>query len=98
MPRSALVNYCRMFIVTVDGPQSGWSRGMRFLISLCVMLRLGADDAVNLYGGGSTLAWIHERRAAYCERRATVAGCFANRILDGNERTAVMSYRPPPAP
>ena len=88
-PRRSTI--CRMFIVTVDGRQSGWSRGMRLPDLARVMLRLGADDAVNLDGGGSTLAWIHERRAAYCERRATVGGCFANRISDGNERTAVMS-------
>ena len=31
-PRRSTI--CRMFIVTVDGRQQGWSRGMRFPISL----------------------------------------------------------------
>jgi len=89
---------CRMFIVTVDGRQEGWSRGMRFPDLARVMLRLGADDAVNLDGGGSTETWISERRPAYCERRATVGGCFANRPSDGNERPAVMSLALLPHP
>lgn len=88
-PRRSTI--CRMFIVTVDGRQSGWSRGMRFPDLARVMLHLGADDAVALDGGGSTEAWINERRPAYCELRATVGGCFANRPSDGNERSAVMS-------
>ena len=95
-PRRSTI--CRMFIVTVDGRQSGWSRGMRFPDLARVMLRLGADDAVNLDGGGSTEAWIEERRAAYCERRAAVGGCFANRPSDGNERPAVMSLALLPHP
>ena len=95
-PRRSTI--CRMFIVTVDGRQQGWSRGMRFPDLARVMLRLGADDALNLDGGGSTEAWISERRAAYCERRATVGGCFANRPSDGNERPAVMSLALLPHP
>ena len=80
-----------MFIVTVDGRQSDWSRGMRFPDLGRLMIRLCAYDAVNLDGGGSTETWIRRRRAAYCQRRAHVGGCFAYRPSDGQERQAVMS-------
>ena len=64
---------------------------MRFPDLARVFLHLGADEAFNLDGGGSTEAWIAERRPSYCEGVATVGGCFANRPSDGNERPAVMS-------
>jgi hypothetical protein len=82
---------CKTFIVTVDGRQSGWSRGMRFPDLGRLFIRLGAYDAVNLDGGGSTEAWVRRRRPVYCERPASVGGCFANRPSDPGERQAVMS-------
>lgn len=88
-PRRSTI--CKVFIVTVDGRQSGWSRGMRFPDLARVFLHLGADEAFNLDGGGSTEAWIADRRPSYCEDVASVGGCFANRPSDGNERPAVMS-------
>jgi hypothetical protein len=82
---------CKVFIVTVDGRQSGWSRGMRFPDLGRLMIRLGAYDAINLDGGGSTETWIRRRRSVYCERPAGVGGCFANRPSDPAERPAVMA-------
>jgi hypothetical protein len=48
-----------LLFVTVDGRQPGWSVGMT-LAELVELLRgLGATDAVNLDGGGSTTMVIH---------------------------------------
>ena len=82
---------CTVFLVTVDGRQDHWSRGMRFPDLGRLMIRLGADDAVNLDGGGSTEAWVRERRPAYCQRKTVVGGCVADRPSDGHERPAVMA-------
>ncbi|MFW5697356.1 MAG: phosphodiester glycosidase family protein [Fimbriimonadaceae bacterium] len=47
-----------LWLVTVDGRQEGWSRGID-LYELAELLRyLGADDAANLDGGGSTTMWV----------------------------------------
>ena len=56
-PRTAVglaANGRRLFLVTVDGRQQGYSDGMS-LAELAALLRdLGASDAINLDGGGST--------------------------------------------
>ena len=44
----------RLVLVTVDGGQPGWSRGMRLTELAEVMVSRGAVDALNLDGGGST--------------------------------------------
>jgi Phosphodiester glycosidase len=63
---------CTIWIVVVDGRQSGWSGGMCLLdnvtnLAQCkngtvglahFMKNLGAYDAINLDGGGSTGMWI----------------------------------------
>jgi len=43
-----------VLLVTVDGRQPGWSVGASFRESALIMQALGAADAVNLDGGGST--------------------------------------------
>jgi hypothetical protein len=43
-----------LVLVTVDGRRAGWSVGASFLESALIMRSLGAVDAVNLDGGGST--------------------------------------------
>ncbi len=43
-----------LLLVTVDGRQPGWSVGASFQESALIMKALGATDAVNLDGGGST--------------------------------------------
>ena len=77
---------CRVYVVTVDGRQAGWSHGMRFPALAQVFIHLGAVEAVNLDGGGSTEVWLRDRRAAYCERATDVGGCLASRPSDGSER------------
>jgi hypothetical protein len=44
----------RLLLVTVDGHQPGWSLGLSFREEARLMRALGARDAVNLDGGGST--------------------------------------------
>lgn len=43
-----------VFLVTVDGRQRGYSQGMTLAEAADFMIRLGATDAINLDGGGST--------------------------------------------
>ncbi|HXF35664.1 MAG TPA: phosphodiester glycosidase family protein, partial [Actinomycetota bacterium] len=45
---------CRYLLVTVDGRQPDWSRGVRFPALGALLVELGAWDALNLDGGGST--------------------------------------------
>jgi exopolysaccharide biosynthesis protein len=44
----------RLLLVTVDGRRSGWSAGVTLREAARVMRSLGARDALNLDGGGST--------------------------------------------
>ena len=44
----------RLLLVTVDGRRPGWSAGVTLREAARVMRSLGARDALNLDGGGST--------------------------------------------
>ena len=44
----------KLLLVTVDGRRPGWSAGMTLPEAARLMRSLGARDAVNLDGGGST--------------------------------------------
>lgn len=44
----------RVWLVTVDGRRSGWSGGLTYVETAQMMRWLGATDALNLDGGGST--------------------------------------------
>jgi exopolysaccharide biosynthesis protein len=44
----------RILLVTVDGRRPGWSAGVTLPEAARVMRALGAQDALNLDGGGST--------------------------------------------
>lgn len=44
-----------VLLVTIDGRQSGWSAGVNVRELAQILLNLGARDAVNLDGGGSTV-------------------------------------------
>lgn len=50
-----------LLFVTVDGRQPGYSVGASFEESADIMRALGAEDALNLDGGGSTTMTIRER-------------------------------------
>jgi hypothetical protein len=47
----------KILLVTVDGRQPGWSVGMTMTRFAQAMIGLGAVNAVNLDGGGSTTMW-----------------------------------------
>lgn len=48
----------KVLLVTVDGRQPGWSVGMTMSRFAREMIGLGAVNAVNLDGGGSTTMWV----------------------------------------
>jgi exopolysaccharide biosynthesis protein len=78
---------CRMFLVTVDGRQSSWSKGVRMPRLAGEQIRAGAWKAVNLDGGGSTTMWSRRRDRRYCESVPDVGGCLVNRpSQSGGER------------
>jgi hypothetical protein len=49
----------RMLLVTIDGRRKGWSQGVTLRELVGVLRQLGAVDAVNLDGGGSTTTVIN---------------------------------------
>ncbi len=51
----------RVLLVTVDGRQPGYSAGMTLRESAALMLALGAREAINLDGGGSTTMVFQDR-------------------------------------
>ena len=56
-PRSILASNVarnRVWLVTIDGRQAGYSEGASFVESALIVQALGATDAINLDGGGST--------------------------------------------
>ena len=72
---------CKVWVVTVDGRQAstGWSKGMQLPGIANEFIKLGAEFAVNLDGGGSTTLWVKRRNDAYCESVPNAGGCLANR-------------------
>ena len=50
-----------LLLVTVDGRRRGWSAGVTLIEAARVMRHLGADDALNLDGGGSTAMTVRRR-------------------------------------
>jgi len=58
-PRTALgYNDTSIFLVTVDGRQEGYSAGMNLPELASLLKELGAVEAINLDGGGSTTMWV----------------------------------------
>ena len=58
-PRTALgYNENTIYLVTVDGRQEGYSAGMSLPELAALLKELGAEDAINLDGGGSTTMWV----------------------------------------
>jgi hypothetical protein len=82
-----------MWLVTVDGRQPGRSVGMTLHEATDLLLELGATDAINLDGGGSTTF----------VGRCPTGRCVLNRPSGGEERRvpvalALTGRTPPPAP
>jgi hypothetical protein len=80
---------CKVFIVTVDGRQTSWSKGMMLPRLARELKRAGAWNAVNLDGGNSTTAWLRKTRRTYCQEPAAVGGCFVNRSSHDGERKVI---------
>ena len=62
-PRTAVgvaANGRRVFLLTVDGRRPGWSAGMTLREMASLMLSLGATQAINLDGGGSTALVVRD--------------------------------------
>ena len=81
-PRTAVGRTSRgeTLLVTVDGRQDGWSDGLTARELAQVMQELGARDAVNLDGGGSTTMTIGGRVAnrPSSNGRAVSSGLFVH--------------------
>ena len=62
-PRIAIAKLAsgKLLLVTVDGRQSGISAGMSLYMLADLLLELGAVEAMNLDGGGSTTMVIHNK-------------------------------------
>lgn len=85
-----LATVCEFIVVTVDGRQRGWSRGMTLSRLAEELLAQGSWDAVNLDGGGSTVMWLRKRNPHFCQSVPEVRGCLVNRPSDGEERSLIM--------
>lgn len=87
-PRSAVgYNAEKVFLVAVDGRQPGYSVGMSLPELAELMISLGAEEALNLDGGGSTTLWAE--------------GKVQNRPSDGFPRpiaNSLVLYRMPSSP
>jgi Phosphodiester glycosidase len=70
---------CKIWVVTVDGRQSSWSKGMQLPRLAQEFLSLGARYAMNLDGGASTAMWVKRKRSAYCQTNPAVGGCLVSR-------------------
>jgi len=62
-PRTAIarLDSGKLVLITVDGRQPGVSVGMSLFMLADLLLELGAVDALNLDGGGSTTMVIHHK-------------------------------------
>lgn len=92
-PRTAMgFNDDEVFIVTADGRQPGYADGMNLFELTDLLIELGATDAINLDGGGSTTFVVRPPGAPQ--------PVVANVPSDGHERSVanallVVSTAPP---
>ena len=68
----------RVWLVAVDGRQASLSVGMTFTEQARFMADLGAEESLNLDGGGSTTAWVR--------------GQVVNSPSDGSERSVATAW------
>ncbi|RHW40191.1 hypothetical protein D1B33_03685 [Lysinibacillus yapensis] len=68
----------RVFLVTVDGRQDGYSNGATLPDLASYLISMGANNAINLDGGGSTTMVVREPGGYY--------PTLVNRPSDGSER------------
>jgi exopolysaccharide biosynthesis protein len=70
---------CVYYVITVDGRQRNWSKGMKLPEIADELRKHAVWDAVNLDGGGSTTVWVKRRRPSYCQKATSPEGCLANK-------------------
>jgi exopolysaccharide biosynthesis protein len=54
-----------------------------------ILQSVGAWNAFNMDGGGSTAMWVKKKNTAYCQSYPAVGGCLVNRPMatsSGGER------------
>jgi hypothetical protein len=80
---------CTYYLVVVDGRQPPYSKGLRLPALGSLMIFLGAYEAINLDGGGSTTMWTSKRNQ-YCYQNKA-QGCVVNRIsIEGHKERPVI--------
>ncbi|MFE8696477.1 S-layer homology domain-containing protein [Cytobacillus sp. FJAT-53684] len=80
-PRTAIAldkTQAKAFMVTVDGRQSGYSKGMTLMEFAQYLAKIGVDKAINLDGGGSTSMIVR--------KHGNELATLINRPSDGYER------------
>jgi hypothetical protein len=86
---------CKIFLVTVDGRQTGWAQGWRMnQLGDFLVTKLHAQYALNLDGGGGTVSWVHKSPSTFTPPciKAAGAGCLVDKPSDlHGERAAIMS-------
>ncbi|MEA2438375.1 MAG: hypothetical protein QOF65_2931 [Thermoleophilaceae bacterium] len=86
---------CKIFLVTVDGRQTGWAQGWRMnQLGDFLVTKLKAQYALNLDGGGGTVSWAHKDPATFTPPciKAAGAGCLIDKPSDlHGERAAIMA-------
>jgi phosphodiester glycosidase len=80
---------CTVIVMTVDGRQSSWSKGMKLPDLADELLKQHVWDAVNFDGGGSTTMWVKRKRSRYCQSSSSPGGCLVNRPSYKPERTVI---------
>jgi hypothetical protein len=76
-----------LLLVTIDGRQPGYSDGATLSEATDLMTELGAVDAINLDGGGSSTFAL----------RCDTGACVANRPSDGRQRPVALALAVVPA-
>lgn len=78
-PRTAVaLSAERIMLVVVDGRQPGWSSGVALSELSSLLFSLGASDALNLDGGGSSRMWVEDGPLTRpSERERSVSGMLA---------------------
>jgi hypothetical protein len=84
-----------VYLITVDGREQGWSKGMTLTRFAQEFLNQSppAYDAFNLDGGGASEMWVSATSSDYCEQHPPAGGCTVNRPSDGHERAAITSIQ-----
>lgn len=86
---------CKVFLVTVDGRQTGWSLGWQMnQLGNFFVKKLHVQYALNLDGGGGTVSWVHKDPSTFTPPciKSAATGCLVDKPADlHGERAAIMA-------